>query len=248
MHQQDSIPVSGRYAVGEADQFALSGHATFDTSAPVSIAFLFQDAAAAQALAIQLAERVQYVPFISIAAPAGGDGIQVDTAHVSPRNLFLLTDWTLEALDRVYDASAFAGVVLITDDVQDAEVPEHVVHLTPGGGLDRQVSAEIMSRLFPRHDEARLLLESRNQRQLQLLEHIGRELSVFYHNINNPLTILSGNIQLLQVLTDTMQVSTDLMKPISDIASITTRFEEDLKAIAELKEKIRAGNLEKGTW
>jgi signal transduction histidine kinase len=72
-----------------------------------------------------------------------------------------------------------------------------------------------------------------------LIKHIGKELSTFYHDFNNPLTVLSGNIQLLQILAETMHVPPDIAKPIQDINGISSRFIHDLEIIQELKERIR---------
>ena len=105
-----------------------------------------------------------------------------------------------------------------------------------------------MCRLFPQYEEKRLTLDRVTTvpcNSCSFVNYIGEELSVFYHNINNPLTILSGNIQLLQLMSDSMDMSEDILKPITDIATVSARFEDDLQSIAELKEKIRAGMLQK---
>lgn len=43
-------------------------------------------------------------------------------------------------------------------------------------------------------------LEKKNGAADALIEHIKKQLSIFYHNINNPLTVLSGNLQLLSII------------------------------------------------
>lgn len=105
--------------------------------------------------------------------------------------------------------------------------------------LEYRIGACVKSLLYP-------ILIEKLQRQVEeqretdaLIKHIGKELSVFYHGFNNPLTVLSGNIQLLQILAETMQVPDDIMKPIQDINGISTRFIHDLAMIEELKEMIR---------
>lgn len=105
--------------------------------------------------------------------------------------------------------------------------------------LENRIGACVQTLLYP-------ILIGRLQRQVAdqreteaLIKHIGKELSVFYHGFNNPLTVLSGNIQLLQILAETMQIPDDIMKPIQDINGISTRFIHDLALIEELKEMIR---------
>ena len=87
-------------------------------------------------------------------------------------------------------------------------------------------------------DEHLQTLESSQKQMDVLIEHIKEQLSVFYHNISNPLTVLSGNLQLLHILTETSTLPNDVQKCIQDISEISGRFETDLKIISKLREKI----------
>ncbi len=49
------------------------------------------------------------------------------------------------------------------------------------------------------------------------LDDIRRRLSRIHHDINNPLSIVSGNIQLLQELSKALAVNEDFSGPLNDI-------------------------------
>ncbi len=239
MQQQEYIPVSGLRIAGETDP---APSLTFQLSSTVCIAFLIDDENLCRSLRSDLETFVHHVPIVSLSV--GQDNpMLVDSGHV-----FLVTDYTLAQLREDWLIDRFAGVIVVSKAQPDLEMMDEVVYLVPGEHLAKQVSIEVMSRLFPKHDESRLILESRNQQQAQVLQQIARELSVFYHNINNPMAILSGNIQLIQLLAESIEMPEDFKKPISDISDFVDRFGIEMKAIAELKERIKAGNLQKGEW
>ncbi len=210
-------------------------------SGAVYIGLLFQDEEIEAFLFEQLEPLVKYLPVVSLSG-------KISTIEKYPGNeVFLLTDWDIAKLEDENEQHQFALIVFVREEEQVDERFDNVIVMALDEQTGEKVAVEIMSRLFPGYDESRLMLESQNRQQLQFLEHIGKELSTFYHNINNPLTVLSGNIQFLQMLTNTMNISADLMKPITDIATISSRFEQDLKSIQHLKEKIKSGTLKAGS-
>lgn len=218
-----------------------------DASAPASpcIGLLFNDDALAQMVVSQMGGHIAGIPCVSLSRDV--ESMDVDPVQqVRAADVFLVTDWPLEQLTPRFVLREFASVMLVGALKVPLEIADDVMPLPIDEQAGARVADEVRSRLFPSSDTQRLELALQNEQQERWLAQIGNELSVFYHSISNPLTILSGNIQLLQMLTDSMQISADLMKPIADIATVSARFEEDLKAIAALKEKIRAGNLEKG--
>ena len=81
-------------------------------------------------------------------------------------------------------------------------------------------------------------LESSQQKMDVLIDHIKEQLAIFYHNINNPLTVLSGNLQLLHILAESATLPNDIKKSIQDISEISDRFESDLNIISQLRERI----------
>lgn len=210
------------------------------------IGLLFNDDALARMVQTQLADHVAGIPSVSLA----GD---IETTDIDPAqqekaaDVFLVTDWPFEQLSARFALASFPSVMLVGALEVPAAHLGDVLAIPIDAQIGTRVADEVRSRLFPTSDMQRLQLVMQNEQLEQWLAEIGTELSVFYHSISNPLTILSGNIQLLQMLTESMQISADLVKPIADIATVSTRFEEDLKAIAVLKEKIKAGNLEKRT-
>ena len=66
--------------------------------------------------------------------------------------------------------------------------------------------ADIMVKglLYPLMVEYLQGMESAQKQMDVLIDHIKGQLSVFYHNINNPLTVLSGNLQLLHILAESI--------------------------------------------
>ena len=105
---------------------------------------------------------------------------------------------------------------------------------------DTNIVHIIRGMLYSSISEQNLQLYSARQDLEELLNTVKNQLSVFYHNINNPLTVLSGNIQLLEILSQSSTLSNDIEKSIKDIGEISNRFETDLKIISELRESINA--------
>lgn len=239
MQQQELIPVSGLRVAGDTGPVPIS---TFQLSSTVCIAFLIDDENLSDTLQRELATFVDHIPIVSLSV--GQDKPML----VDPGNVFLITDYTLSRLKEDWLVERFAGIIVVSKAQPDLEMMDEMVYLLPGEHLAKQISIEVMSRLFPMHDESRLILESRNQQQTELLQQIARELSMFYHNINNPMAILSGNIQLMQLLAESMEMPEDFKKPISDISDFVDRFGNEMKLLAALKERIKAGDLQKGEW
>ncbi|MFK7849298.1 MAG: hypothetical protein AB8G77_28680 [Rhodothermales bacterium] len=234
-----------------------SSNAKSPYQATVYVGLLLKDLQLKDDLSTHLNAFIRMIPVVEVVANSS-DNIEEDPAeetgeHTSVRaqDVFLVSDWSREALEALYPAKRFASVMMLgvgaaqtSGVLAGAEDDYCYLEEDDVEQLCEEIVLEVQSRLFPSFEEKRLALHTQNRQQHEFLDHIGRELSVFYHNINNPLTILSGNIQLLQLLADSMQISADIMKPISDIAVVSGRFEQDLKSIAELKEKIRAEGLQ----
>ena len=210
------------------------------------IGLLFENTQLAAYLAEQLSYLIKYVPVVNVTSDNAEDTV------VPQAQTFLVSDWKLEHLKGYCSPERFAAVILVrpaesTNAHLGMQIPvnNNVSYIESDDQVGMHVAEEIVGRIFPLSDDKQLELAIQNKQHLRLLDHIGKELSVFYHNISNPLTILSGNIQLLQILAESINISDDLMKPIEDIAIVSSRFEQDLKAITELREKIRAGSLQK---
>ena len=139
--------------------------------------------------------------------------------------------------------------ILITDDPQKAQL-EWLQHfpdetepnlITVGNESEDDISDAIISIQSALLDIQRNQIETLQQENStynNLLTHTRKELSTFYHNINNPLTILSGNLQLLQLIGSSMEISPEIAQPIEDISGISERLENDLQQIVRLKERI----------
>jgi len=50
-----------------------------------------------------------------------------------------------------------------------------------------------------------------------VLQHVRKHLSRIQHDMNNPLSIISGNVQLLQELSTVLNVAKDFDAPLTDV-------------------------------
>ena len=63
--------------------------------------------------------------------------------------------------------------------------------------------------------------------QLQIaLQTIRNHLSRIHHDLNNPLSIISGNVQLLRELSSALQVDDDFDAPLKDVATAVEQMTE----------------------
>jgi signal transduction histidine kinase len=88
------------------------------------------------------------------------------------------------------------------------------------------------------------LMARREYEQSQLLGQTRKGLSSFYHDINNPLSILSGNAQFLLEIGRQMGLGDDLMAPLRDVEESSRRLHTELQRIVRLKELIANSGLE----
>lgn len=73
----------------------------------------------------------------------------------------------------------------------------------------------------------------------QQREDIRQTLSDVTHAVNNPLSIISGNAQLLRVLAESEGLSEDFTQPIADIEEASTRVAALMTQLNKLKERLR---------
>lgn len=83
----------------------------------------------------------------------------------------------------------------------------------------------------------RHLQESRLE-QLRVYDSIRATVSRVNHEINNPLSIISGNVQLLLELTRAMDLEEEILKPLEDIEEASERVARLLKGLSEIKDVI----------
>lgn len=63
-------------------------------------------------------------------------------------------------------------------------------------------------------------------------------LSKVYHDINNPLAIISGNAQLLLEMVHMMDLDDHLVEPIEDIEEASRRLNESLGDLERLQDEL----------
>lgn len=72
----------------------------------------------------------------------------------------------------------------------------------------------------------------------QQREDICEALADVTHAISNPLSIISGNAQLLRVLAESEGLSDDFVQPIEDIEEASTRVASLMTQLNQLKDRL----------
>ncbi|MBX2820398.1 MAG: hypothetical protein KTR29_11975 [Rhodothermaceae bacterium] len=174
--------------------------------------------------------------------------------------LTVIEEWNPEDREKVPN-------LFILDDKQKVEAVENWLRLHPGEttsllyietndelsrtgmqGFSRVQRLEkrylntcdtlVRGMLYPALGKQLHAVERSLEEKRELMEYVKEHLSIFYHNINNPLTVLSGNLQLLKILSESATLPSDISKSINDITEISGRFESDLKLVNVLRDKI----------
>jgi len=77
-----------------------------------------------------------------------------------------------------------------------------------------------------------------------LLRQVRTRVSAVYHEINNPLAIISGNAQLLIELARVMEIDPTLLQPIEDIEQASQRLADLLQPLAAIRDTLREHGIE----
>jgi len=72
----------------------------------------------------------------------------------------------------------------------------------------------------------------------QLLNSIRINIARVHHDLNNPLSIIAGNAQLLMELAKVMDLGDDIMLPLQDIDEAGARMADSLQKLIVLKDMI----------
>ena len=72
------------------------------------------------------------------------------------------------------------------------------------------------------------------ERLRRLSDEVGR----LYHDVNNPLAVISGNAQLLLEIGTSEGLSSDVMEPVADIEVAAQRLVAVLQRLARLREDV----------
>lgn len=172
--------------------------------------------------------------------PSSFEALAVDVLLVDIRSaecgaaLDELGDESLREVD-VVAVGPYAGP--LTEPPRLTLVPGEV----PDEGLRIYIESVLFRRVLRRLD----LMVRREDERSVLLAQTRKGLSAFYHDVNNPLAILSGNAQLLLEIGRQMHLGEDLMNPMRDIEESCRRLHADLQRIVRLKEVIASSGLER---
>ena len=70
---------------------------------------------------------------------------------------------------------------------------------------------------------------------LEQLEAIRGQLSRVHHDINNPLSVISGNVELISELTNALGMKGDLEGPLEDIAAAVVQLTENVDKLLAVR-------------
>lgn len=76
-----------------------------------------------------------------------------------------------------------------------------------------------------------------NMNDVQVSEEVQKTLSKVYHDLNNPLSIISGNAQFLLEISREGDVDEQFVSSVRDIKEAAERMSEALRELTELKEE-----------
>ena len=72
---------------------------------------------------------------------------------------------------------------------------------------------------------------------VQVSEEVQKTLSKVYHDLNNPLSIISGNAQFLLEISQEGDVDEQFVSSVRDIKEAAERMSEALRELTELKKE-----------
>lgn len=72
------------------------------------------------------------------------------------------------------------------------------------------------------------------------LEELHETVSAVYHDLNNPLSIISGNAQFLLELSQDEDLDDNFVSSAQDIRQAAKRMDESLERLTRLKEEIKS--------
>ena len=79
-----------------------------------------------------------------------------------------------------------------------------------------------------------------DRKRQKFIEELSARISSAQHDINNPLSIIMGNAQLLAELAQAMNLGDDILQPAKDILDAGQRISDSLEEFDEIKEVIAA--------
>ena len=77
-----------------------------------------------------------------------------------------------------------------------------------------------------------------DRKRQEFIEDLSTRISSAQHDINNPLSIIMGNAQLLAELAQAMNLGDDILQPAKDILDAGQRISDSLEELDDLKEVI----------
>lgn len=73
----------------------------------------------------------------------------------------------------------------------------------------------------------------------ELLDEVRETVSSVHHDLNNPLSIISGNAQFLLELGREQDVDEEFLASLQDIKAATERMSDSLNRLTRLKEELK---------
>ena len=77
---------------------------------------------------------------------------------------------------------------------------------------------------------------------INVLSSVRKEIGVIYHDLQNPLSIISGNAELLQEMDRVAPMEEEFRQPIQDILLATERLSGAVERLVQLQDRIPVGD------
>jgi signal transduction histidine kinase len=76
---------------------------------------------------------------------------------------------------------------------------------------------------------------SETDQLLDILQDVRQKLSRIHHDINNPLSIISGNVQLIQELSRALEVQEEFSGPLEDIHTAVDQLTDSIDRLMTVR-------------
>lgn len=153
---------------------------------------------------------------------------------------------SLDLVANLKEARRALPVVVQVDDGEEdvvlhalrAGATDYIVYDDQGGDL-RALPYKLLD-VLRRHQEVQRASDPQRIRELEaLLRTIRVGVSKVYHEINNPLAIISGNAQLLLELARMSDLDETLLQPIRDIEASSQRLSDLLVHLTDIRDTLQ---------
>jgi len=155
------------------------------------------------------------------------DGNSLDLLHRAEEE-----GWDLPVVVLLAEAGEDAAVAIMKAGAAD------YVRKQGQDGYEDEVAFKVKEAIHHHRLAQQVEAMAEHREQMRLLRTIHSTVATVKHEINNPLSIISGNAQLLVELAKAMELGDDIVQPAQDIEEASQRIASSLDKLADLKQAI----------